>query len=197
FESGLPFDRELVPDVSDLVREVVDDYWRTRVVDAPTLFVQYLLDEHITPERLAMGVALQLGRPDLVVVPAAPVEDERALESACLEAFERLRTMWPHARPALDELLRDPGLNKNQYRATSVTTWLRRMDGYLRADLPGLRAFEQLVKFRADTLARCRKQNAAPRTHEVLAVVQAFADALERVRGAVRIRLRAMKIDLL
>src|SRR5262249_11024967 len=54
FESGLPFDRELVPDVSDLVREVVDDYWRTRVVDAPTLFVQYLLDEHITPERLAM-----------------------------------------------------------------------------------------------------------------------------------------------
>src|SRR5262249_37663327 len=75
--------------------------------------------------------------------------------------------------------------------------WLRRMDGYLRADLPGLRAFEQLAKFRADTLARCWKQTAAPRTHEVLAIVQTFADALERVRGAVRIRLRAMKIDLL
>jgi exodeoxyribonuclease V beta subunit len=197
FESGLPFDRELVPDVSDLVQEVVDDYWRTHVVDAPVLFVQYLLDERITPERLAMGVALQLGRPDLVVVPAAPVEDERALESTCLDAWERLRTTWPHARAAVDELLRHPGLNKNQYRETSVTTWLRRMDGYLRADLPGLRAFEQLAKFKADTLARCWKQTAAPRTHEVLAIVQTFADALERVRGAVRIRLRAMKIDLL
>ena len=30
FESGLPFDRELVPDVRDLVQEVVDDFWRTR-----------------------------------------------------------------------------------------------------------------------------------------------------------------------
>ena len=197
FESGLPFDRELVPDVGDLVQEVVDDYWRTHVVDAPALFVQYLLDERITPERLAMGVALQLGRPDLVVVPADPVEDEHALEATCLEAWERLRTTWPAGRAAADELLRDPGLNKNQYRETSVTTWLRRMDGYLRADLPALRAFDQLAKFRADTLARCWKQKAATRTHEVLAVVQTFADALERVCGSVRIRLRAMKIDLL
>jgi exodeoxyribonuclease V beta subunit len=197
FESGLPFDRELVPDVRDLVQEVVDDYWRTHVIEAPALFVQYLLDERITPERLATGVALQLGRPDLTVVPADPVGDERELESACFEAWARLRTTWPAARPAVDALLHDPGLNKTVYKEGSVTTWLRRMDGYLRAELPALRVFKQLVKFRADTLARSWKQKAVPRTHEVLAVVQAFDDALARVCEAVHIRLRAMKIDLL
>ena len=86
FESGLPFDRELVPDVRDLVQEVVDDFWRTRVVDAPVLFVQHLLDERITPESLAPGVALQLARPDLTVVAGDTTDDLQALEAACLDA---------------------------------------------------------------------------------------------------------------
>jgi exodeoxyribonuclease V beta subunit len=197
FESGLPFDRELVPDVRDLVQEVVDDFWRTRVVDAPVLFVQHLLDERITPESLAPGVALQLARPDLTVVPGETTEDLQALEAACLDAWTRLRAMWPEARAAVDELLRQPGLNKQRYPDRSVTTWLRRMDGYLRVELPGLRGFKQLTKFRADTLAECWKKNCVPRTHDVLCAVETFSRALECVGPAVRRRLRAMKIDLL
>jgi exodeoxyribonuclease V beta subunit len=197
FESGLPFDRELVPDVRDLVQEIVDDFWRTRIVDAPALFVQHLLDERITPETLAPGVALQLARPDLTVVPQETGEDLPALETACLEAWAQLRAAWPDARAAVEELLHDAGLNKQRYPEASVTTWLRRMDGYLRAELPGLRGFEHLAKFRADTLAGCWKKNFVPRTHRVLAVVETFVRALERVCAAVRCRLRAMKIDLL
>src|SRR5262249_16801711 len=57
FESGLPFAWELLPDVSELLQEIVDDFWRERLVEAPALFVQHLLDRRGSPEALAAAIA--------------------------------------------------------------------------------------------------------------------------------------------
>src|SRR5262249_7778956 len=110
FESAMPFESELVPDVRALLQEVVDDFWRRRVVDAPLLFVQHLLDQAMTPETLAAGVAPHVGRPDLQVVELDDAADDAALEADCLRAWRHLRAIWREARAEVEELLSSPGL---------------------------------------------------------------------------------------
>ena len=51
FESRLPFECEILPDASELLQEVVDDFWRERLVEAPVPFVQCLLERRVSPER--------------------------------------------------------------------------------------------------------------------------------------------------
>src|SRR5262249_22043273 len=81
-------------------------------------------------------------------------------------------------------------------KPSSVPTWLRRMDAYLRTELPGLRPFVQLEKLRASKLATAWKKGARPRTHEVLAAVDVYADSLEQVCDALGRRLGARKAEL-
>jgi exodeoxyribonuclease V beta subunit len=197
FESGLPFETELVPDVAEVLQDVVDDFWRRRVTRASPLFVQHLLDVKVTPDTLAAAVTRYLGRPDLEIAPAEIAPDDAACEAACLAAWERLQTIWPEARAGVEDLLCDPGLKQTTYKRAAVSTWLRRMDAYVRAELPELRAFEQLPKLRASTVASAWKKGTTPRTHAALDVVETFADALDRVRAALARRLRALKAALL
>ncbi len=196
FESALPFDSELVPDVPELRQEVVDDFWRARVVGAPALLVQHLLEARVTPEVLAARLRSQLARPDLHVVRPDVPPDDAAL-AACLLVWQALCTAWPAARAPVEVLLRDRDVNKSTYREKSVTAWLRRMDAYVRADLPGLKGFERLQKLRADQVARAWKRGATPRTHPVLDVVQAFDDAREAAATLVARHHRQLRIDLL
>jgi exodeoxyribonuclease V beta subunit len=197
FESGMPFDAELVPDVGELLQDAVDDFWRRRVTNESALFVQHLLDRKVTPDTLAAAAARYLGRPDLRVVLADASPDDAGSEEACLEAWGRLRDAWPGARADVESLLGDPGLNRTAYKAASVPTWLRRMDAYLRTEQPGLRPFDQLRKFGAVTLAGAWKKGATPRTHPAFDIVETFAAALHRTCEGFKRRLPRLKAALL
>jgi exodeoxyribonuclease V beta subunit len=197
FESGLPFECELVADVGELLQEAVDDFWRRHVTTASPLFVQHLLDGKVTPETLAAAVARHVGRPDLAIAPADPNPQAAACEAACLAAWERVRRIWPGARAEVGDLLSDPGLSQTTYKRAAVRTWLRRMDGYVRAELPGLEGFQRLDKLRAGSVAAAWKKGATPRTHPALDPIEVFADALERTRAGMPGQLRAVRAALL
>src|SRR5262245_6277335 len=197
FESRLPFECELLPDVSELLQEVIDDFWRERLVEAPVPFVQHLLERRVSPEKLAASVAPHLGRPDLCLVTPAAIADEAARYDALRAAWDVLRAQWPLARPGIEELLLDPGLKRNLYPIDSVPIWLRRMDGYLRADLPSVRTFDKLPKLAAGEVARSWKKGATPRTHPALDACDAFVQAHAQVLEAVEVRLKQLKVELL
>lgn len=197
FESGMPFEAELVSDVAELLQDAVDDFWRRRVTAASPLFVQHLLDRKVTPDTLAGAAARHLGRPDLRIAPAEVAPDDAGSEEACLEAWRRLRDVWPAARAAVEDLLCDSGLKQNVYKPAAVRTWLRRMDAYLRAELPGLRPFEQLPKLRATAVAGAWKKGATPRTHAALEAVETFAATLDPVCAGLGRRLRVLRTALL
>src|SRR4029453_16323484 len=174
FESGLPFAAELVTDVTELGQDAGDDFWRRRVSPASPLFAQHLLDGRVTPDSLAAAIGGYLGRPDLHVAAAAVLPGDAACEDAGLETWRGLRAGGAGARGEVEVLLRDDGLQQNRYKPSSIPTWLRRMDAYLRTGLPGLRPFGQLEKLRASAVAKAWKKNRQPRTHEALDVVEAY-----------------------
>ena len=69
FESGQPFEAELVPDEGEILQEVVDDFWRKRLYQGPRLLVGYLIGQGWTPDGLVKIVRPYLRRSSLAVRP--------------------------------------------------------------------------------------------------------------------------------
>jgi len=71
FESGVPFDVELISDQTPLLDEIVRDFWAREVFAAPVPFVRHLENERVTPERLLAPAAKVARHPEMPLLPAA------------------------------------------------------------------------------------------------------------------------------
>src|SRR5438094_1884671 len=82
FESGVPFEAELVADQSRFLHEVVDDFWRANFYNDDTI-VAGVLRARLTPARLVELLVQLTINPTLRVSP--PSENRAALEKKITE----------------------------------------------------------------------------------------------------------------
>jgi exodeoxyribonuclease V beta subunit len=122
FESGTRFDAELLGDDRLLLADIVNDFWVSRLYDAPPTLADQLRADRVSPERLTQLARLAVTHPDLCIVPAraadphaaaaralehalttfAPDELRRRKEASGLQSFDDLLQQ-------LDRALRGPG----------------------------------------------------------------------------------------
>ena len=178
FESGLAFDTELLADTGDLLREIVEDFWRREFYPASPLVVGYLLERKYSPERLLAQVHPHLGKPYLHISTPEGETDGAALERAFVAAWERARRVWRTEHAAVAALLLDSkALNGKVYRQESIPRWLEAMALYLDADAPRLEWFAQFDRFTASRLRQAVKKGQTAPDH-------AFFDACETLKAA-------------
>ncbi len=178
FESGLSFDTELMADTRELLREIVEDFWRREFYPGSPIVVQYFLDQRASPDTLLRQIEPHLGKPYLQIVTPNSDADGPALEQAFSTAFQQARDLWRQDRPAIEELLlTSPALNRQKYNLKSIPGWLEAMEVYLSADPPRLAKFEKFAQFTTSKLqASIKKDQAAPH--------HAFFDACETLNAA-------------
>ncbi len=178
FESGLSFDTELMADTRELLREIVEDFWRRAFYPGSPLVVQYFLDKGDSPETLLKQVEPHLGKPYLQIVTPNGGADGAALEQAFFAAFYKARDGWRQDRAGIEELLlNSPVINRQKYNLKSIPGWLEAMDAYLSADPPRLALFNKFEQFTTAKLhASIKKDQTAP--HHV------FFDACEALKTA-------------
>ena len=82
FESGVPFEAELVADQSRFLNEIADDFWRAHFYTDDTIMAA-LLRERLTPARLVELLNQLTNNPALRVSPSS--EDRPALEMKITE----------------------------------------------------------------------------------------------------------------
>jgi exodeoxyribonuclease V beta subunit len=85
FESGVPFDTELVTDQSRFLNEVADDFWRAHFYTDNTIMAT-LLRERLKPAQLVELLTQLTNNPQLRVMP--PPEDRVALEKEIADLCE-------------------------------------------------------------------------------------------------------------
>ncbi len=171
FESGMPFETELVSEQSELLQEITADFWRCQVQDLPSGLVDFLLAKKIVPERLRSNVQKGIGRPCLEVRGRDFPTDLAQQETTFFQAFEQVRSIWTDARDDIQNLLRsDTCLNGNKYRKRSLESWFQQMDDYL--GLPPSAPFDKFIKFTTRELTASVKKDKTPPEHR-------FFDACE------------------
>lgn len=84
FESGTSFGAELVSEESQIIDEIVEDFWRKHVVSLPLEIIQGLISEGISIEKFRNAAQKKAASPSLAVIPccgAFNASDSRNISS--------------------------------------------------------------------------------------------------------------------
>jgi exodeoxyribonuclease V beta subunit len=190
-ETGVLFDSELVTDLRELLRRIVEDYFRTSFYDDSPLVVGYCL-KFFDPELMRRRLGSLYDREDIEVRPqqdgAVLRRDLAAAELDYRAAFGRVAGAWPErCEPVRKFLLENEGLNRNKYREKSLPAWLAALESLLALVEPPPELFKEFEKFTLDCLlGGLKKGCAAPaepffaECGDLLAAQRRFAELLAK-----------------
>jgi exodeoxyribonuclease V beta subunit len=188
FEAGAEFECELLADESEVLREIVDDYWRQTIGSGSGPWIEFLADAGQTPDVWLQEIKPHVGKPYVKVVECEvpPEAPEPELDAAAETELERSRaafrqvyrsaqTSWRAAGQEVRALLlAHRGLNRGSYKPEQLVAWLDALDAFFgHAEWPcGLP--EKFDKFTAESLEKgVRKGEPAPR-HAFFRLCQAL-----------------------
>lgn len=121
FESGLPFESELVSDDRRVLHEAMEDFWRRQIAADSTepLWLGWLLARLPGPQVLLQELAPQFGKPYLLHVPAPAVDATAG--TVFVETFARVQTLWQREGGAAIDLLKCyPGMNGRSHSPAQI-----------------------------------------------------------------------------
>ncbi|MBW4053893.1 MAG: exodeoxyribonuclease V subunit beta [Proteobacteria bacterium] len=131
FESGSLFGCEMISDQSAIVKQVCDDFWRTRILSQPDDFIAFLAAGGYTPEKLVKPLNGHFQNPDLIIIPQV---DEIPITPLLVERknlYIQACTIWSSDRSAITRQIEQARLNQQSYKpsqleaaATSFDNWV-------------------------------------------------------------------------
>ncbi|AXE30411.1 exodeoxyribonuclease V subunit beta [Chromobacterium phragmitis] len=199
FESGQTFQAELVDDDAARLAEIVDDFWRRRIVAAP-LLAQVLVERGETPDAWLAEIRPYLSKPHLKLraPDAAGLETARRAAS---ERWQRLAAAPERVEEGLARFLDHPGFKANIYRpdtmaraADALRGWLAQPDDLPELDSDSRKLMEKLLP---EALAKGMKKGCEPPAHPLFELVEAWLDAWGAYLEQVAKSLAGLKLELI
>jgi exodeoxyribonuclease V beta subunit len=197
FESGTPFEADLLPDQTLLEQGVVEDFWRREMGAASPLFAAFALARGFTPVNLlSLARSARSVLPPDIVPREGRVETEPA-ETAYLTAFERVAEAWSGMRAEVSTLLLEcDALNRVKYRKDSVTRWIRAMDHHASPGRCDPLLFEGFERFASSRIEEAARKNHEPPGHPFFDLCEDLLQARDRLNEVFDRRLLSRKAAL-
>ncbi len=214
FESGTPFDVELITDEQDLRASAAQDFWRRRMARADAAEAAWLLTEWPQgPASLLATLAPYLGRAAPLLLPEAPGINAAApgtessewsrLQAQLLALHAELAGAWPGVREAVTAMLRDnPSLALTSYKPAAVEEAIAAMDAYCNGPPTG-QPPGCLALFTPEKLKSATKKKGTTPEHpffalcERLAAIDSETLACARRAAVLADAYRALRTDLI
>lgn len=151
FESRAMFDAELIGDDKEIIREVIDDYWRVYVKKHSEKreyrpLLKFIIEKGFTPDDLTQEFSSYLGKPYLNVCPQEYKPDNLDENLIRLtDLFEQMKKEWNSSRDEIFDML-DEGHLSN-YRTGWLEGWVLNMEQWLNSEVAPISLFDQFRKF--------------------------------------------------
>lgn len=150
-ETGVLFDSELITDLREILRRIVEDFFRTRFYGESPLVVGCCL-KLFSPEAMQGRLGNLYDREEIEVRPQLAGEtirrDLAVAEGDYRAAFARAVAAWPErCEPVRRFLLESTALNRNKYREKSLPGWLAALEALLALVEPPPQLFKEFEKF--------------------------------------------------
>jgi exodeoxyribonuclease V beta subunit len=192
FESGSLYDTGLGADQHELLRGIVEDFWRRHFFSPEAPLSGYIgWKKDVTPESFTRLLSTLRPGPLTCIRPDYAPEEPEAAETRCREAYQAAAVLWKEDRAAIISILNDdPGLSRaaGSYKKEELVPLFERMDIYF----AGARAFDCFVgfaRFTSETLRGSMKKNCEAPVHR-------FFDAAEVLLRELEERARVLKSEL-
>lgn len=197
FESGRPFEMDLIGDDRELLQSVTDDFWRKYVVQADSDFSAYLLAKKQTPETLLKSIRKLIGKPYLQI-QALPEVDTQAAKQAASQTFKTIQQLWQqHGDDYIAMLNNKKILSGKKYRADWVASWVRLLDNFLAEDSLPATVFEQFDRFTLDRLEEALQDGQSLPHTDFWQGCQEFQQAFTLYQNQYALALQALRLQLL
>jgi exodeoxyribonuclease V beta subunit len=191
FESGSLYDTELVTDQTELLRDIVDDFWRTHFFGKSAPLLGYAMQKRLTPQSLLSFLRELHAGTGVEVIPDFSDEAIAALDRLSNEAFREVCSLWREQREAITELITtDRGLSRSvkYYREDLLEPLFAGMDAFAQSGNP----YDLFDGFRKLTLGGIQEGIKG----KGVAPSHMFFDACQRLLDAVENRFLALKSEL-
>ncbi len=192
FAAGQAFSQELLPDDSELLLEVVHDYWRKHIADdqIDADMASFLLQKKDAPEKFAALLKRHLAKP--LARMEWPEGEARAPDRLALNhAFSEARVCWGKERHQILSVLSGSlnQLNGRYYTANSIASATEECDFLFESGdaLAGESMESKLGLFRSVTLSlRTNKNKSTPK--------HVFFDLMETLLGEIEVTMQALEL---
>ena len=178
FETGSLFDTELVTDQTEVIQEVVDDFWRKHFYVAPIELVNYAIPKLKGPHEF-LRLFSSVKASTVKVIPELAEPELKNLKPF-QNAYQQLVRKWPGSRDTAIRALRTPALDGRQYgsmkpdpqlptmtkRDLKILMLVGSMDRYVKSMHSGFPLFKDFEKFTGSYLSEKTKKNQPVPQHE-------------------------------
>lgn len=191
FESGSLYDTELVTDQTELLRDIVDDFWRVHFFTEPAPLLGYTLRKRLTPDTFMSLLKNLHAGTGVEVIPDFSDEQIAAIDRECSAAYAETGALWRDEYAVIRELLAtDKGLSRavKYYNAEQLEPLFAGMDAFVDGSNP-YDLFDGFSKLTLEGIAEGTKSRGVAPSHPIFASCQRLHNAVER-------RFLALKSEL-
>ena len=191
FESGSLYDTELVTDQTELLRDIVEDFWRMHFFKDPAPLLGYTLRNRQSPETFISLLKNLHAGTGMKVIPVFSDEQIAMLDQECRDAYAETSVLWRDQRETITQLLGgDKGLKRSQetYRPDLLEPLFAEMDAFVAAG----NAYDLFGDFKMFTVSAIREGTKLKNTPPV----HPLFGSCQRLHDAVQSRFLALKAEL-
>ncbi len=183
FESNFPFELEFMESDSDLLQQVIDDYWREKSNNWPSFLVDALCRREWTPDNLIKIISPLLGAARTAGQTALNWPPFMSCNQTPAHPFQSVMALWQAERQAILAALASPVLRKTAktYKPDNIKNWASQLDVYGQ-DAGNLFPFEAIAACSQMRLIRETKPSKAGKTpkHDFFKLCDQMIEMLEQ-----------------
>jgi exodeoxyribonuclease V beta subunit len=201
FESGLLFETELIKDQSNLLREIVEDFWRQHFYESSQLFISYLVENKFnTPAQFlnVLNNGQYVGQPFLKIIPEPKKLPLTPQEQQFYQALSETQAAWQTQAAEIQALLKtDENLNRQKYSKKSIPKWCQDLANFLNAQLNSITLPEKFEKFTSSEIEKSIKTNKIAPKHDFFEICDKLQQIQKPLSDNFQQHLLALKLKLL
>ncbi|MDH5230601.1 MAG: exodeoxyribonuclease V subunit beta [Gammaproteobacteria bacterium] len=132
------FNAELLSDVSPVLKDSANQFWRRHSHQFHPLFAEYLMLKNVTPQKLIANMPPFLNKPFIQFFDSdtSSIIDFAALAANIHSCYQKIKTSWFEQREEIVEfLLHSKSINRNKYKKPTVTLGIANLEEYLTRSL--------------------------------------------------------------
>jgi exodeoxyribonuclease V beta subunit len=200
FESGLLFETELIKDQSNLLREIVEDFWRQHFYESSQLFISYLVENKFnTPAQFlnVLNKGQYVGQPFLKIIPESKNSPLTTQEQHFYKALSETQVAWQSQATEIQDLLNnDENLNRLKYSKKLIPKWCEELAQFLNAPLNSITLPEKFNKFTNSEIIKSIKKNKIAPKHDFFHICDKLQQTQKPLSDNFQQHLLALKLKL-